>query len=141
MKTKLNDKETRWIKELITFNFTNIYYKKIKNLINNLFRRSDFKDDNELSTIRRQLLLNFLFKFQKHLKNIKSNLIEEQNIDFNKTPLLRSVLSLIRAPQDINSIKILSIKNEYKNNPTKEQSIDSNKTPLLGNVLNLIKTL
>ncbi len=141
MKTKLNDKETRWIKELITFNFTNIYYKKIKNLINNLFRRSDFKDDNELSTIRRQLLLNFLFKFQKHLKNIKSNLIEEQNIDFNKTSLFKSVLNLVETSQDINSIRILPTKSEFKNNPTKEQSIDSNKTFLFKNVLNLVETL
>ncbi len=54
-----------------------IYYKRAKNPINNLFQQFNFKDNNELSIIKRQSLLNFLSKFQEHLKNIKNNLIKE----------------------------------------------------------------
>ncbi len=77
MKAKLNGKETRWIKELTAFDFTIIYCKEAKNPIDSLFRRPDFKDDSELSVMRRQPFLNFLFKFQKHLKIAKSDSIEE----------------------------------------------------------------
>ena len=63
IKVKLNDRETRWIEKLIAFDFTIIYYKKAKNLIDNLSQRSNFKDNNELSITRRQPLLNFLSKF------------------------------------------------------------------------------
>jgi len=91
----LNGREARWIKELVAFDFTIIYYKKAKNPINSLSRQPDFKDDSELSTTKRQLLLNFLFKFQKHLRDVKSNPIKKQNIDFNETLLFKSVLSLV----------------------------------------------
>ncbi len=63
IKMKLNNRKTKWIEELITFDFTIIYCKKVKNLIDNLSRRLDFKDNNKLSVIRRQFLLSFLFKF------------------------------------------------------------------------------
>ncbi len=85
------------MKKLIAFNFTIIYYKRAKNLVDGLFRRSNFKDDNELSTTRHQLLLNFLFKFQEYLKGTKNNLTKKQNIDFNETLLFRNVLNLIKA--------------------------------------------
>ena len=52
-KAKLNGREVRWIEELIAFDFTIIYYKEAKNLIDGLSRRPDFKDDNELFTMRR----------------------------------------------------------------------------------------
>ncbi len=74
---KLNGKEVRWIEELVTFDFTIIYYEGVKNPINNLFRRSDFKDDNELFATKRQPLLNFLSKFQEYLKDTKNNLVKE----------------------------------------------------------------
>jgi len=83
---------------LTAFDFTIIYYKKVKNLIDSLFQRLDFKDNNELFTIKRQLLPNFLFKFQEYLKDTKNDLIEEQNIDSNKTPLSRNILNLAGAP-------------------------------------------
>ncbi len=140
-KTKLNGKKAKWIKELATFDFTIIYYKGAKNPINNLFRQFNFKDNNELSTTKRQPLPNFLFKFQEHLKNTKNDLAEKQSIDFDETPLLRSVLSLAKAPQDTNSTKVLPTRNkDAKNDPTEEQSIDSSETPLLGNVLSLAGT-
>ncbi len=83
---------------MTAFDFTIIYYKKVKNLIDSLFQRLDFKDNNELFTIKRQLLPNFLFKFQEYLKDTKNDLIEEQNIDSNKTPLSRNILNLAGAP-------------------------------------------
>ncbi len=129
------------MEELTTFNFTIIYYKKVKNLINGLFRQPDFKDDNKLSTIKRQSLLNFLSKFQKHLKNTKNNPVKKQNIDFDKTSLSKNVLNLVEALQGTNSTRVLSIKSESKNDPVKEQSIDSNETFLLGNVLSLTRAL
>ncbi len=95
-KTKLNSKEIRWIEELTTFDFIIIYREKAKNPINSLFRRSNFKDNNELSTIKHQPLLNFLSKFQKYLKNTKNDPIKKQNIDFNKTFLFENVLNLIK---------------------------------------------
>ncbi len=52
MKAKLNGKEVRWIEELIAFDFTIIYYKGIKNLVDGLSRRFDFKDNNELFTMK-----------------------------------------------------------------------------------------
>ncbi len=70
--------------------------------------------------IKRQPLPNFLFKFQEHLRNTKNDPIEKQNIDSGKTFLFRSVLNLIETPQDTNSIRILSIRNESKNDPVKE---------------------
>ena len=108
------------MKKLIAFNFTIIYYKRAKNLVDGLFRRSDFKDNNELSTTRRQFFPNFLSKFQKHLKDTKNDLTEEQSIDSSKTPLFRNVLNLTGTPQDINSIEVLPIKSESKSDPTKE---------------------
>ena len=51
-KAKLNGKKTRWIEKLAAFNFTIIYRERAKNLVDNLSRRSDFKDDNELFTTR-----------------------------------------------------------------------------------------
>ena len=81
---------------MATFNFTIIYYKKAKNLIDGLSRQSDFKDNNELFITKHQLLLNFLSKFQKHLKNTKNNPIKKQNIDSNKIPLFKNVLNLIK---------------------------------------------
>ncbi len=97
-KTKLNGREVRWIEELTTFNFTIIYCKGVKNLIDSLFQRSDFKDDCELFTTRRQLLSNFLSKFQEYLKGTKNDLTEEQSIDFGETSLFKSVLSLVGTP-------------------------------------------
>ena len=140
IKAKLNDKKTRWIKELIAFDFTIIYRKKAKNPINGLFRRFNFKDDNKLSTMKRQPLLNFLSKFQKHLKNTKNDLTKKQNINSNETPLLKNVLNLIGTLQVINSIKMLPTRNKSKSDPTKEQNIDFNEILLFRNVLNLIKT-
>ena|SRR6266699_790705 len=119
-KTKLNNKEVKWIKKLATFNFTIIYCKKAKNLTDNLSRRPDFKNNNELSTTKHQPLSNFLSKFQEHLEGTKNDPTKEQNIDFNKTPLPRNVLNLIEAPQDTNSIRILSIKSESKSDSTEE---------------------
>ena len=76
-KAKLSDREVRWMEKLIAFDFTIIYCKEAKNLIDGLFRQSDFKNDNELFTTRRQLLLNFLSKFQKYLKGTKSDPAKE----------------------------------------------------------------
>ncbi len=97
-KIKLNGKETRWIEELTTFNFMIIYYKRVKNPVNGLFWWFDFKDNNKLSTTKRQPLSNFLSKFQKHLEGVKNDLIEEQSIDSGEIPLLGNVLSLVEAP-------------------------------------------
>ncbi len=97
-KMKLNGREARWIKELTTFDFTIIYYKKAKNLIDSLFRRLNFKDDNELFIMKRQLFSNFLFKFQEHLEDAKSNPVKEQSIDSNETSLSGNVLSLAKTP-------------------------------------------
>jgi len=80
---------------LITFDFTIIYCKKAKNLIDNLFRQFDFKDDNKLFTTRYQPLLNFLSKFQEYLGDIKNDPIKEQSIDSNKTLLFENVLNLV----------------------------------------------
>ncbi len=41
------------MEKLTAFNFIIIYCKKAKNPVNNLFRRSDFKDNNELFTTKR----------------------------------------------------------------------------------------
>ena len=41
------------MEELAAFDFTIIYYKEVKNPIDNLFRRLDFKDNNELFTMKR----------------------------------------------------------------------------------------
>ncbi len=95
IKEKLSGRETRWIEELIAFNFIIIYYKKAKNLIDSLSRRSDFKDNNELFTMKRQPLLNFLSKFQKHLEDAKNDPIEEQSIDSNEIPLFENILNLV----------------------------------------------
>ncbi len=65
------------MEKLIAFNFTIIYCKKAKNLVNGLSRRSNFKDNNKLSIMRYQPLLNFLSKFQEYLEGIKNNLIKE----------------------------------------------------------------
>ncbi len=85
------------MKKLIAFDFTIIYYEEAKNLIDSLFRRFDFKDDNKLFITRRQFLLNFLSKFQEYLKDVKNDLVKEQNIDSNETFLLGNVLNLTRA--------------------------------------------
>jgi len=37
-----------------------------------------------------------------------------QNIDFNKTPLFKNVLNLIKVPQGINSIGVLPAKNKSR---------------------------
>ncbi len=76
-KAKLSGREARWIEELTTFDFTIIYCKRTKNPTNGLFRRSNFKDDSELSTTRHQPFLNFLSKFQEYLGGAKSDLVEE----------------------------------------------------------------
>ncbi len=65
------------MKESVTFDFTIIYYKEAKNLINGLFRRFNFKDNNKLFIMRCQPFLNFLSKFQKHLKDMKNDLAKE----------------------------------------------------------------
>ena len=52
-KAKLNGRKVKWIEKLTAFDFIIIYYKKVKNLINSLSRRFDFKDNNELSATRR----------------------------------------------------------------------------------------
>ncbi len=114
IKTKLNNKEVRWIEELIVFDFTIIYCKMVKNLADSLSRRFNFKDNSKLSIMKCQPLLNFLSKFQKHLKNAKNDPIEEQNIDFNETSLLRSVLNLIGVLQDINFTRVLPIRNKSR---------------------------
>ncbi len=62
---------------MAAFDFTIIYYKKAKNLIDSLSRRSDFKDNNELSTTKCQPFLNFLSKFQKYLENAKNDPAKE----------------------------------------------------------------
>ena len=54
------------------------------------------------------------------MKDTKNDLIEEQSIDSNKTPLFKNVLNLVGISQDINSIRVLPIKNEFKNDPVKE---------------------
>jgi len=51
------------MEKLIAFDFTIIYCERVKNLIDSLFRRFDFKDNNELFAIKYQSFLNFLFKF------------------------------------------------------------------------------
>ncbi len=76
-KAKLNDREVRWMEKLAAFNFTIIYCEGVKNLIDGLSRRPDFKDDSKLSATRYQLLSNFLSKFQKYLKNVKNDPVEE----------------------------------------------------------------
>jgi len=48
------------------------------------------------------------------LKNTKNNPIKEQNINSNKTFLFKNVLNLIEAPQDINSIEMLSVRNKFR---------------------------
>ncbi len=83
---------------MTTFDFTIIYYKRVKNPTDGLSRRPDFKDNNELSTTKYQPLPNFLSKFQEHLKDIKNDPIEEQNIDFDETPLFENVLNLTGTP-------------------------------------------
>ncbi len=45
---------------------------------------------------------------------MKNDPIEKQNINFNKTPLFENVLNLIEVLQDINSIRVLSTKNESR---------------------------
>ncbi len=65
------------MEKLATFDFTIIYCKEAKNPIDGLSRRSNFKDDSELSTTKRQFISNFLSKFQEHLKDIKSDLVKE----------------------------------------------------------------
>jgi len=37
-KVKLNGKEAKWIEELVAFDFTIIYCKRVKNLVDNLFQ-------------------------------------------------------------------------------------------------------
>jgi len=86
------------MEKLIAFDFTIIYCKGAKNPTNGLSRRSNFKNDNELSTTRCQPFPNFLSKFQEYLKGAKSDLAKEQSIDSNETPLLGSVLNLVEAP-------------------------------------------
>ncbi len=66
------------MEELITFDFTIIYYKKVKNPINGLSRRSDFKDNNELSITKYQSFLNFLSKFKEHLEDVKNDLLKNR---------------------------------------------------------------
>ncbi len=129
------------MEKLIAFDFTIIYCKRAKNLIDGLFRRSNFKDDSELSATRHQFFLSFLFKFQEYLGGTKNDPAEEQSIDFGKTLLFGSVLNLIRVLQGINSIGVLLIRSESKSDPTKEQSIDFGKTLLFGNVLSLVGIL
>jgi len=82
---------------LTTFDFTIIYHKREKKLVNGLSQRPDFKDNSELFTTKRQFLLNLLSKFQKYLGNTKNNPVEKQNIDSNKTPLFKNILNLIGA--------------------------------------------
>ncbi len=138
-KTKLNGRETKQIEELTTFDFIIIYYKKVKNPVDNLSRQFDFKDDNELSIIKYQPFPSFLFKFQEYLKDMKNNPVEKQNINSNKIPLFKNVLNLVEILQDTNSIKVLPVKSKFKSDPIKKQNIDSNKTSLLGSVLSLIE--
>ncbi len=96
------------------FDFTIIYCKRAKNLIDSLFRRSNFKDDNELFVTKRQPLLNFLSKFQEHLEGAKNNPTKEQSIDSDETPLFKNVLSLTKIPQDTNSTRVLLTKSESR---------------------------
>ncbi len=126
---------------MIIFDFIIIYYKRVKNPTNSLFRQPNFKDNNELSTTKYQLFPNFLFKFQKYLEKAKNNLIKEQSIDSNEILLSKNVLNLIETPQDTNATKMLPIKNKSKNDSIEKQSIDFDETLLLENVLNLIRTL
>ncbi len=44
----------------------------------------------------------------------KSDPTEEQSIDFNKTLLFKNVLNLIRTPQGINFVEMLSIKSKSR---------------------------
>ncbi len=81
---------------MVVFNFTIIYCKEAKNPIDDLFRRFDFKDNSELSVIKRQPLPNFLSKFQEYLGDMKNNPIEEQNINSDKTFLFENVLNLVK---------------------------------------------
>ena len=108
------------MEELIAFDFIIIYYERVKNLIDGLSQQPDFKDDNELFTIKRQSLPNFLSKFQEYLENMKSDLTKEQSIDFNETPLPKNVLNLIKILQGINFIGVLPVRNESKNDPIEE---------------------
>ncbi len=48
-------------------------------------------------------------------------------------------MNLTGVPQDINSIRVLPVKNKSKNDPTKKQNIDFDKTLLPGNILSLIE--
>jgi len=98
IKAKLNGKEVRWMEELITFDFMIIYCKRVKNLVDGLFRRPDFKDDSELFIIKCQSFSNFLSKFQEYLEGIKSDPVEKQSIDFDETLLFGSVLNLVKIP-------------------------------------------
>ncbi len=102
------------MKELIAFNFIIIYYKKAKNLINNLFQRPNFKDNSKLSITKYQPLSNFLSKFQEHLENAKNDLVKKQSIDFNEILLLENILNLVGAPQGTNSIRVLPTRNESR---------------------------
>jgi len=83
------------MEELAAFDFTIIYRKGAKNLIDGLSRQPNFKDDNELFTIRRQFFPSFLSKFQKYLRDVKNDPIEEQSIDFGETLLFKNVLNLV----------------------------------------------
>ncbi len=84
--------------------------------------------------------INFIGVLSAKSKGAKSDLVEEQSIDSNETLLFGNVLNLAGAPQGINSVKMLPIKNESKNDPAKKQSIDSNETLLPRNVLSLVET-
>ncbi len=119
-KAKLNGKEAKWIEELAAFDFTIIYHERVKNPIDGLSRRSNFKDDSELFATRRQLLPNFLSKFQEHLGGTKNDPAEEQSIDFDETFLPRNVLSLIGVPQGTNSARMLPARSESKSDPAEE---------------------
>ena len=77
MKAKLNGRKVRWMEELTAFNFTIIYYKRVKNPTDSLSRRFNFKDNSELSITKCQPFLNFLSKFQKHLEDTKNDPVEE----------------------------------------------------------------
>ena len=48
-------------------------------------------------------------------------------------------MNLTGVPQDINSIRVLPVKNKSKNDPTKKQNIDFDKTFLFKSILNLIE--
>src|SRR6266699_5647963 len=102
------------MKDLITFNLIIIYYKKAKNLINNLFQRPNFKDNSKLSITKYKPLSNFLSKFQEHLENAKNDLVKKQSIDFNEILLLETILNLVGAPQGTNSIRVSPTRNESR---------------------------